>query len=204
MGHIIFSESFNTIGSFKYREWVNAMFAMVKLVAFRRGADPIPILGRFAEYLVPKSMVEQSNLHMSLTRKTIESRQSRHTTQSGSDMMKSLIDAQGRKELEEQDIILNGEMFVIAAGEAAGSALAGATYYLLENRHAMDKLCQEIRTTFSSSDEITLASVAKLDYLLAVLNETMRLYPPAATSDPRTTPLEGLKVGEDLVPKQVR
>jgi cytochrome P450 len=49
----------------------------------------------------------------------------------------------------------------------------------------LEALCQEVRSSFATEDEIDLLSVQKLTYMVAVLNETMRKYPPAIFSSPR-------------------
>lgn len=52
----------------------------------------------------------------------------------------------------------------------------------------MGKLKQEVRSKFSSDSEITLASVLELKYLLACLDEALRLYPPVPIGPLRTVP----------------
>ena len=49
----------------------------------------------------------------------------------------------------------------------------------------MVKLTEEVRSAFKSEDEIDMISVQKLTYLLAVLDESLRLYPPVPAGGPR-------------------
>lgn len=59
----------------------------------------------------------------------------------------------------------------------------------------------EIRSRFKDYSEITSSSVGQLPYFHAVLNETMRLYPPVPFGPPRISP--GAYVDGHYVPKKV-
>lgn len=58
--------------------------------------------------------------------------------------------------------------------------------------------------TFNSDSEIDLISVNKLEYMFAVLHEGLRIYPAVPTSIPRKAPAEGIQVGNDFIPGNVR
>jgi cytochrome P450 len=64
-------------------------------------------------------------------------------------------------------------------------------------------LKEEVRTVFQSQDEINLVSVNKLTYMLACLDEAMRMYPPVANGLPRMTPEGGAKVLGEYIPESV-
>lgn len=66
--------------------------------------------------------------------------------------------------------------------------------------HVMQKLKQEIRTAFASADEINIASLTKLHYINGVMDESFRLYPPAAGNHPRKTPPEGARILGEWLP----
>lgn len=59
----------------------------------------------------------------------------------------------------------------------------------------------EIRSRFKDYSEITSSSVGQLPYFHAVLNETMRLYPPVPFGPPRISP--GAYVDGHYIPKKV-
>lgn len=64
-------------------------------------------------------------------------------------------------------------------------------------------MVEEIRSSFGSSKEITLTSVSGLTYMLACLNEALRLYPPVPRGLPRGTPSEGANIAGTFVPGDV-
>lgn len=53
------------------------------------------------------------------------------------------------------------------------------------NPRTLAILTKEVRTAFATEGEIDLLSVQKLPYMLAVLDEAMRMYPPAPGGQPR-------------------
>jgi cytochrome P450 len=63
----------------------------------------------------------------------------------------------------------------------------------------MAKLQDEIRSAFSSMDEITADSVSNLEYLGAVIEEGLRIFPPAPFGPPRVS--TGATVDGVYVPK---
>ncbi|EAW12443.1 uncharacterized protein ACLA_064140 [Aspergillus clavatus NRRL 1] len=56
--------------------------------------------------------------------------------------------------------------------------LCGATFYLATNTAIFPKLASEIRGTFASDEEITVARASKCNYLAATIEECLRMYPP--------------------------
>ena len=76
---------------------------------------------------------------------------------------------------------------------------------LLEYPEQYNKLATEIRTRFGSADEITMTSVNSCRYLLAVIEEGLRMYPPSATAHPRHVPSGGITLddGKYFVPEDM-
>jgi cytochrome P450 len=89
----------------------------------------------------------------------------------------------------------------MAGGETSGSAIASITYFLLKNPDAHRKLKEEVRLAYVSYEDIDVASTTKLEYLMAVLKEGMRIFPTAPQGTPRRSP--GMNVGSHYVPQGV-
>lgn len=100
-------------------------------------------------------------------------------------------------------LIANAEILIIGGSETTASLLSGVTYFLLENPEAHQKLRDEVRSTFRSQDEINLISVNKLSYMLACLDEGLRMYPPIANGLPRMCPRGGCTVLGHYLPANV-
>ena len=65
----------------------------------------------------------------------------------------------------------------------------------------MQKLSEEIRSCFTGDNDITMQSVAKLPYLSAVIEESLRLYPPVAAGLRRIVPKGGAIIDGHFVPE---
>jgi cytochrome P450 len=89
----------------------------------------------------------------------------------------------------------------MAGGETSGSAMASIIYFLLKNPEAHRKLNHEVRSAYTSFGDIDVASTTKLEYLMAVLKEAMRIFPTAPQGTPRVSP--GVTVEGHYVPKGV-
>lgn len=91
----------------------------------------------------------------------------------------------------------------MAGYDTTATALAGVTYLLATNPHAMKKLAQELRAAFSKDDEIGILSTQNLPYLKAVIDEALRIYPPGGSGMPREVPEGGDTIFGKYVPAGV-
>ena len=94
-----------------------------------------------------------------------------------------------------------GSTLVTAGTETTSTFLSAATYYLLRNPEVLEKLKTEVRSAFASSGEID-GENTKLLYLNAVVEEGLRIFPPAPFGLPRVCP--GAMTDGVWVPKGVR
>jgi cytochrome P450 len=101
------------------------------------------------------------------------------------------------------EIVSTFGVLVIAGSETTATLLSAVVFHLLTNRDVMEKLVKEIRSSFNTEDEITMVSVNKLKYELAVLDEGMRIHPPAPLGTIRQTPAEGAVINGEWVPGDV-
>lgn len=92
-------------------------------------------------------------------------------------------------------------LFMVAGTETTATALSGVTYYLLQNPQYLAKLTQEIRNSHASFEDITLDSLQHLKYLMAVLQEVLRMYPPVPSTLPRLVPKGGCEINGELLPQ---
>lgn len=100
-------------------------------------------------------------------------------------------------------LVANAEILIIGGSETTASLLSGVTYLLLTNPEAYENLKGEVRSTFQSQDDINLISINKLSYMLACLDEGMRMYPPVANGLPRVCPKGGSTVLGEYIPEDV-
>ena len=96
----------------------------------------------------------------------------------------------------------NSGVLIVAGSETTATLLSGATYHLMRNPRVWNKLKNEVRGAFKSEDEINIYSTApsNLPYLHAVLEESLRRYPPVPTRLPRQTGPSGDYIDGHFVP----
>ncbi|PSN65308.1 putative benzoate 4-monooxygenase cytochrome P450 [Corynespora cassiicola Philippines] len=91
----------------------------------------------------------------------------------------------------------------LAGSETTATLLAGLFYYLLMNPAVLDKVTEEVRT-LPHDEDITIASTSKLPYFVAVLEEGLRIFPPAPLPACREIPPGGNAVGGYFFPAGTR
>ncbi|KAI5116970.1 hypothetical protein M0805_002171 [Coniferiporia weirii] len=80
--------------------------------------------------------------------------------------------------LSDRSIVYNLITFLVAGHETTSGMLTFTTYHLLKNPDAMQKLREELELIVGD-DEIRLEHLDKLEYLTAVMRESLRLTPTA-------------------------
>jgi hypothetical protein len=103
--------------------------------------------------------------------------------------------------MTKNEILGNSEVLIVAGSETTATALSGITFYLGQNPTLLHILVDEVRSTFSSEEEITMKTAAELTYLQACVEEGLRIFPPVVVTPPKLSP--GDFVGGYYLPKNV-
>ena len=184
IGDLGFGESFHSLETSEHHPWVKAIFPGVKIGML------MTIFDHFANNLLPlvkkclpSSLARMARDHAEFSRQRIEKRINQETTRK--DFMTYILENNHEKGITREEIDSTGAFLILAGSETSASTSCSSTWFLLKNPSAMKRLQEEIRGSFTSMAEITLASTAKLPYLHAVIQEALRLHPPAPLSVPR-------------------
>ena len=92
-------------------------------------------------------------------------------------MLRSVTDDTGAG-LTAQEIRDQIVTFIVAGHETVASAMTWAWALVAGNPEVQDRLCAEAESVLGDR-AVTFADLARLPYARAVLDETLRLYPPA-------------------------
>ncbi|ESZ91765.1 cytochrome P450 monooxygenase [Sclerotinia borealis F-4128] len=202
IGDLTFGESFGCLDGSDYHPWVSFLFRSFKAASFIAAAKRFcPIVKMALDMLIPKKLLEQRKSHQSLTHEKVQARLERKTERK--DFMTFIVRHNDMETgMSVQEIKATSGVLMLAGSETTATLLSAVTYYLLApgNEHILKKLVKEVRTTFKSEEEIDMVSVNKLRYQLAVLDETMRIHPPAPFGSPRVVPGDGQWVSGYWVP----
>ncbi|KAK1842688.1 benzoate 4-monooxygenase cytochrome p450 [Colletotrichum chrysophilum] len=112
------------------------------------------------------------------------------------DFMQGLLRGKDEKLINSmEEIITNANTIFVAGSDTTATLMTAATFYLLSTPEAYKRAVTEVRSAFQSAAEINFTNAtARLPYLLAVLNETFRLYPPVPSVNERMVPDTGERI----------
>jgi averantin hydroxylase len=202
IGALAFGESFGCLEKQQTHPWIAAVFGNVKGAAFV-GALRRVGLGKILPYIVPKRVQDLRLQNFQFAEDRIRSRMSMGNNRG--DFMDSVLQKGANKDiggLSFEETVSNASNIVLAGSETTATLLSGVTYQLLSHPEVLKRAVQEIRTSFNSVDEIDLFSTARLKYMLAVLDETMRVYPPVPTQPTRSAPPGGETIDGKYLPEK--
>ncbi|RDL42248.1 uncharacterized protein BP5553_02227 [Venustampulla echinocandica] len=198
IGDLTFGESFECLKTSQVHFWVQSIFLHLKNLVFMGllssyGLVPIVL------FFLPQSIKAKEQRHKDFTKAVLKKRLETSTSRPDflSLAQKQLNQPQG---ITFDELVPTTGPLIFAGSETTATLLSGVTYYLTTHPSIYAKLTEEIRTAFKTEDEINIVSVNNLTYMLAVLSETLRIYPPAPASFNRVTPPEGCMVAGHFVP----
>ncbi|KAH8670855.1 cytochrome P450 [Xylariales sp. PMI_506] len=205
IGDLTFGESLGATAGGEAHFWSSAMqdaFFIVGLTAFRKRVPGIiiPIL-----WNMPKGFMENLKKHEKMTEQMVRKRLEIGSSNNRRDFFGHLFDEQlsdekASSESIYREMLANANILMIAGAETTKGFFIGTTHLLMANPECLAKLTHEVRSAFSSADEITGLATAHLEYLNAVIEEGLRLFPPAALGMPREVPKDGAQISGYYVP----
>lgn len=102
------------------------------------------------------------------------------------------------------ELYAEANLLIITGSDTTATTMVGFWFYLLRNPKVYAKLVDEIRTVFSSADEIELgAKLTSCVYLRASIDESLRMAPIGCCELPRIVLSGGLNIGDSHTPEGV-
>ncbi|KAF2162336.1 hypothetical protein M409DRAFT_27340 [Zasmidium cellare ATCC 36951] len=204
IGDLSWGESFGGLENREVHEWVPAVMGNTRYV-FRASALTRWGLGNFKNWLVDNKTLESRKKNFALAAQKAEKRAAQKGESRGDFwdrvLIKSADDNSSGEGMVKEEMVNNAAVLVLGGAETSASTLSATTYLLLKNPEVMKKLVEETRSTFKSSDDIDVYSVNRLPYQFAVLEETMRFYPPVPDQAQRIPPAGGGVVNDKFIPE---
>ncbi|MCJ1249217.1 hypothetical protein MMC30_006440 [Trapelia coarctata] len=201
IGTLAVGESFHCVERGELHPWVQTLFDSIKPATWMMEASQYPFIAGLLLWMIPRDLVKKRLDHIRYSTEQTTKRLAMQTDrpdfitymlQNNDDETKGMSVA----ELKE-----NSGTLIIAGSETTASLLSGTVYHLLKNPKALAKLNKEIRGTFQAQTDITLQRLAEQKYLLACLEEGLRIYPPVPAVLPRLVPVGGAIVCGRFVPE---
>ena len=176
IGDFSFGEPFNCLRDHANHPWLSTIFDNLKVVILVGILNRFPVLRNVLLYMIPKRARQQRKIHLEYLNEKTTRRIKLGTSRADfiSPMLKNNTHGKG---LSPGEIRANMALFIVAGSESVVTVTCGAIWFMLNNPATMQTLNAEVRNTFQSEADIQSQSVLKLNYLTAVMKESLRLYP---------------------------
>ncbi|RGP78900.1 cytochrome p450 [Fusarium longipes] len=200
IGDLAFGEPFGCLASKKLHPWISIIFEGVENLVFLSCLSRYPWLYNLAMFLMPKSSTKKLEEHREVSRGKVRKRLA--LKEERPDFINAMIKRTGAsgQEMSFEELASNAGILILAGSETTATLLTAVTYYLTTNPRTLEKLSNEVRSSFKSESEINMASVQRLSYMLAVLNEGLRLFPPVINGAQRKIREEGDMIIDHYIP----
>jgi len=169
----------------------------------RRLAEAGSPFQAFLLNVIPKHVRMRRRQHLLRSKEKVLRRLENEKTDH-KDFIWYILKQKDRHDLKQDEIIVNGALFIVAGSETTANALSGLISKLIWTPAKYQKLVQEIRTAFDKEDQLTSENIGKLPYFQACLDEGLRCHPPVPAGLLRTVPAGGDVVDGHFVPEGVR
>ncbi|QPC73189.1 hypothetical protein HYE68_003941 [Fusarium pseudograminearum] len=191
IGDLAFGEPFGCLDTGKLHPWITLMFSGVKEVSFTTAMARTPWLNNLWKLVTPKQSMNQWAAHVETSREKVRKRLA--SEKKRPDFIEAMLERTGAagNQMTFDELASNAQVLILAGSETTATVLTATTYFLASNPETLNKVVNEVRSGFNSESEIDMHSVNKLTYMLACLNEGMRMFPPVINGTLRQIRPEG-------------
>jgi cytochrome P450 len=120
--------------------------------------------------------------------------------------MSTLLDPYATKPptgLELTYLQADARLIIVAGSDTTSATLVYMFYHLVSNPTVIVKLREEIEPFLLPDGSLDHIEAQHASWVNGVINETLRMHPPVPSAIQRTTPPEGIQIGETYVPGNV-
>jgi cytochrome P450 len=202
IGDLSFGASFEGLKNNQVHGWIKMIFQGIKMNVLIQIAQKYPMITKSVmKYMLVADLVQAQQ---AFVRETAMRKINNPGMAGRGDFMEAMQRHKGGPDGLSMDETVSNLTILIAAGsETTSSLLSGTTHLLLKNPHCMRRVTDEVRGAFEKEDDINFVNASsRLPYMLACLDEALRLYPPIPTGMQRIVP-PGASVeisGHDIPP----
>ncbi|KAL8705810.1 MAG: hypothetical protein Q9201_001097 [Fulgogasparrea decipioides] len=158
----------------------------------------IPGLFRLIEWFRPPHVKKTLYRHAEYATEHTEARLKLQTDRK--DFMYHILNSKGPAATP-KEIASQYNVIMMAGAVTTATFLSGVLYYLGHNRQALARLQEELRSTFTSLEDINSKKLMDCVYLNAVVEEGLRIYPPAGAAHlSRIVPKGGCEISGSFIP----
>ena len=199
---LCFGKSLDGLETGRSNAWIEKIDKMLRIMPVLMLVTSFPLLMTVFNTVLGRKMQQSRKEHQDYAASLAMSRIEGKEQADRGDFMDFILRSRGEDhELTDEELAHNADLFMVAGSETTATVLLGVTYYLLQNPDAYKRATEEVRAAFVQAEDINFREVnVHLPYMLACLNEAMRIFPsiPLAllriTNDGPPTPVAGQSI----------
>jgi cytochrome P450 len=194
---LCFGKSLDGLEKGKSNAWIEKIDKMLRLMPVLMLVTSFPFLMTLFNLVLGKKMKQSRKEHQDYAALLAMSRIQGKEQADRGDFMDFILRSRGEdNQLTDGELVHNADLLMVAGSETTATVLLGVTYYLLKNPDAYKRVTEEVRGAFERAEDINFKDInARLPYMLACLNEAMRIFP--------SIPLALLRIANDGPPTPV-
>ncbi|PMD34723.1 cytochrome P450 [Hyaloscypha variabilis F] len=202
---LAYGEELHGLAEGKSNMWIENIENLMKLMPILVLVTISPLLSKVLQFVAGPKIRKSQAKHREASEAMAMKRINRKEQADRGDFMDYMMRSRGEKhEMTDAELISNCDLLMIAGSETTASLLSGVTYWLLKTPRALEKVTEEVRTMFEREEDIDFKEAsAKLPYMLACLDEALRIFPSIPLSLSRqtlpgtATPIAGMMIPEN-------
>ncbi|OGM47415.1 hypothetical protein ABOM_002546 [Aspergillus bombycis] len=200
IGDLAFGDSFGCLDNVQTHPWIASIQGNVKLIPILNGLRRYR-LDSLLRLLGSRKLLEQRRRNAQFTTDQVDRRLQNSSTPRG-DIWDAVLAQKPDAEapMTREEMISNASAIVLAGSETSATLLSGCVWLLLKSPGHLHQLTSHIRSQFTHASEIDSQSVSRVEGLQAVLEESLRLYPPVPMQSNRIVPPTGAHIAGGWVP----
>ncbi|KAL3424452.1 Isotrichodermin C-15 hydroxylase 7 [Phlyctema vagabunda] len=205
MGEMSFGESFEerlkNQPAHRYH-WADTIVNTTYFNDVMRAVCVVPGLFSTLEWLKPDWMKRTLYQHAEYATEHTEARLKMVTPRR--DFMYHILSSKGPS-ASTMEIASHFNVIMMAGAVTTATFLSGVVYYLGHNKPAIARLQFELRSRFKAVEDINSRELLTCEYLNAVIEEGLRIYPPAGAGHlTRIVPPGGCQISGEWIPEGTR
>jgi len=202
MADLLFGEPFGCLQELRTHKYIDLLFSSLNGFRMYYITQYWPLAKYLGSFIVSQKTIQQRREYYAWVGSQIKKRAERDTQRP--DLMTYILkhgEDKGEAAPSAAWLESNAALMITAGSETTATMLSATTYELLKNPEIMQKLKDEVRGRWKSYGDITLDEVNKAPYLLAVLSEGLRYFPPVPTGFERRVGKGGEVVSGYYIPE---
>lgn len=181
LGALAFGQSFGSLESEETHFWVSMITDAVRSGVFLRILGGFPWLKQALMHFIPQEIMDNREKHVEYSRNALRNFRDDGVTEN----LLSHWNAHSKNDISEDEKVILFSDMIIAGSETTATMLSAASFYLSRNQEVLSKVRAELHKSFASRSDMNARRLAELPYFNAVIEESLRIFPPVPQGLPR-------------------